>query len=127
MKILFFENTGYSPLLLILRTSPGSRNSPRFVTNNNYRLFTDVNNETPLFSDIDGSCIWIDAAVKTKSDSDMSGTDLTLDVFGLFEIYNGANLVSVEAWHTQTMGGSLVVGEDGIFRLDPAILELPHR
>ncbi|KAF7117673.1 hypothetical protein CNMCM5793_006796 [Aspergillus hiratsukae] len=116
MKILFFENTGYSPLLLILRTSPGSRNSPRFVTNNNYSQGTDpLNNETPLFSDVDGSCIWIDAAVKTRSDSEMSGTDLTLDVFGLFEIYNGPNLVGVEVWHTQTMGGSLVAGGDGIF------------
>lgn len=125
MKILFLENTGYSPLLLILRTSPGSRNSPRFVTNNNYTRWPPLDNETPLFSDVDGSCIWIDAAVKKRSDSEMSGTDLTLDVFGLFEIFNGPNLVRVELWHTQTMDGCLVEGGDGIFRLDPAIFELP--
>jgi hypothetical protein len=117
-EVLFPEEPSVPPALLALRNSGAGKKNVVFVTNNMYRPPQPAAppfNESVIFGDVAGLPIWIQGALKKTTNPVTAETSLTLDVFGLFEIYKDSKLTGVELWHTQTLDGALTMGDDGAF------------
>lgn len=121
LRTIHLDDTGTSPLLIGLRSYSDNTSKVLFFPNDYYVPQFLVPAPSPsapiqLFGDVPGKAVWIEAATRAYSGSIDSTVSFGIDVFGIFEITDSiGKLTGVEVWHTQTLDGSIIREDFGIF------------